>query len=185
MRMAVLLLLTIAALQAQINSGVITGVVTDPHKAAVPNAKVEVVEDNTQFSYSATTNSSGEFTVPYLKAGAYTVTITAQGFPVTRVSEVHVITGSTVRTDVALQLSKVSTEVQVLATVDQLQSDSTTTEGAVGEQVIESIPNATQNPLYYATLLEGVVGRAEMVTPPLFSPSALVMTGAGGNRRST
>ena len=54
------------------------------------------------------------------------------------------------------------TEVQVLATADQLQSDSTTTEGAVGEQVIESIPNATQNPLYYATLLEGVVGRAEM-----------------------
>jgi hypothetical protein len=162
MRIAALLLLTIAALQAQINSGVITGVVTDPHKAAVPNAKVEVVEDSTKFSYSATTNSSGEFTVPYLKAGAYTVTVTAQGFPVTRVSEVHVITGSTVRTDVPLQLSKVSTEVQVLATVDQLQSDSTTTEGAVGEQVIESIPNATQNPLYYATLLEGVVGRAEM-----------------------
>jgi hypothetical protein len=80
--------------------------------------------------------------VPYLKAGAYT--------------------GSTVRTDVSLQLSKVSTEVQVLATADQLQSDSTTTEGAVGEQVIESMPNATQNPLYYATLLEGVVGRAEM-----------------------
>jgi hypothetical protein len=58
MRMVALLLLTLAALQAQINSGVVTGVVTDPHKAAAPNAKVEVVDDNTQFSYSATTNSA-------------------------------------------------------------------------------------------------------------------------------
>ena len=41
---------------AQINSGVITGIVTDPQKAVVPNAKVEVVEDDTKFSYSATTN---------------------------------------------------------------------------------------------------------------------------------
>jgi hypothetical protein len=163
-------LLTIAALAmfaarnapAQINSGVITGLVTDPQKAAVPNAKVEVVEDSTKFSYSATTNSSGEFTAPYLKAGVYTVTVTAAGFPVFRLTDVNVITGSTVRTDVALQLSKVATEVQVSAAADQLQSDSTATESAVSDHVIDSIPNATQNPLYYATLLEGVVGRAEM-----------------------
>ena len=64
---------------AQINSGVITGIVTDPQKAVVPNAKVDVVEDATKFSYSVTTNGSGEFTVPYLKAGSYTVTVTAPG----------------------------------------------------------------------------------------------------------
>src|SRR5437660_2528452 len=126
-----------AAMFAQINSGVITGLVTDPQKAAVPNAKVEVVEDSTKFSYSATTNSSGEFTVPYLKAGVYTVTVTAPGFPLFRVTDVNVITGSTVRTDVPLQLSKVATEVQVSATADQLQSDSTTTEGAVSDDVID------------------------------------------------
>jgi hypothetical protein len=147
---------------AQINSGVITGVVTDPQRAVVPNAKVEVVEDSTKFSYSATTNGSGEFTVPYLKAGTYTVTVTATGFPVFRVTGVNVVTGSTVRTDVPLQLSTVSTQVEVSATADQLQSDSTTTEGAVGANVIGSIPNANQNPLYYASLLEGVVGRTEL-----------------------
>lgn len=52
---------------AQINSGVITGSVTDPSQAAVPNAKVAVIEDATKFTYNVTTNSSGEFTVPYLK----------------------------------------------------------------------------------------------------------------------
>ena len=59
----------------------------------MPNAKVEVVEDATKFSYTATTNGSGEFTVPYLKAGTYTVTVTAAGFPVFRMTEVNVAGG--------------------------------------------------------------------------------------------
>src|SRR5215470_15419152 len=147
---------------AQINSGVITGIITDPQKAAVPHAKVEAVEDSTRFTYSTLSNTSGEYTIPYLKAGVYAVTVTAKGFPVYRVSGVNVQTGGTVRTDIPLQLSKVSTQVEVSAAADQLQSDSTTAEGAVGRNVIDAVPNANQNPLYYASLLEGVVGRTEL-----------------------
>ncbi len=175
---------------AQINSGIITGIVTDPQKAVVPNAKVVVVDDSTKFSNTATTNGSGEFTVPYLKAGIYTVTVTAARFPVFHVTGVNVVTGNTARIDVPLQLSTVSTQVEVSATADQLQSDTTTVEGAVGEKMIELIPNITQNPLYYATLLEGVVGRAEMgdtTSPQSFGigydgrrfQSALNVDGAG------
>ena len=153
---------------AQINSGMITGIVTDPQKAVVPNAKVEAVEDATKFSHSAVTNGSGEFTMPYLKAGVYTLTVTALGFPVTKVTGLNVVTEGTVRADVALQLSKVSTEVEVLATVDQVQSDSTTVEGAVDDHLIGSIPNGNQNPLYYASLLAGVVGRSEMASTTSF-----------------
>ena len=65
-------------------------------------------------------------------------------------------------TDVVLHLSQVSTQVEVVANADQLQSDSTTVESAVGADVIGSVPNANQNPLYYASLLAGVVGRAEL-----------------------
>src|ERR1700722_10531522 len=139
---------------SQINSGVIIGVVTDPQRAVVPKAKVEIVQDETKVSHSAVTNGNGEFTVPYLEAGTYTVIVTAGGFPVFRVTQVHVF-NSTERTDVQLQLSKTSTQVEVTATADQLQSDSTTVEGAVGTEIMDSIPNITQNPLYYASLLSG------------------------------
>jgi hypothetical protein len=162
-RAGLILILTLAPhTVAQINSGSITGIITDPQKAAVPHAKVEVVEDSTRFSYSTSSNNSGEYTVPYLKAGVYTVTVTAAGFPVYRVSGVNVETGGTVRTDITLELSKVATQVEVSATADHLQTDSTTKEGAVGREVIDSVPNANQNPLYYASLLEGVVGRTEL-----------------------
>ncbi|HXS98779.1 MAG TPA: TonB-dependent receptor [Candidatus Limnocylindrales bacterium] len=161
---AVLALMALSAVPAaaQINSGVITGIVTDPQKAAVPNAKVEVVENETHFSYSATTNESGEFTVPYLKAGTYTVSVTAAGFPVYKVTGVTVVAGNTVRADVPLQLSKVSSQIEVMATAEQLQADTTTVENAVSEKVIDSVANINQNPLYYASLLDGVVGRSEM-----------------------
>jgi trimeric autotransporter adhesin len=161
MRFVFLFAAAALAALAQINSGVITGIVTDPQKAVVPNANVEVVEEATRFVNTTTTNESGEFTVPYLKAGVYTVTVTATGFPAFKVTGVNVAAGSTVRTNVPLQLSTVSTQVEVTATAEQLQSDTTTVEGAVGERVIESIANITQNPLYYASLLEGVTGRAE------------------------
>lgn len=147
---------------AQINSGMITGVVRDPQRAVVPDAKVSLVEESTQFSYSATTNASGEFTFPYLKAGSYTISVTAAGFPVYRVTGLRVTTEGVVRADVQLPLPTVATQVEVSAALDQLQSDSTTVESAVGEGVIESVANVTQNPLYYATLIAGVVGRAEM-----------------------
>src|SRR5258708_36518922 len=92
---ACLLLAICSPLPSQINSGVITGAVTDPQKAAVPNAKVEVVEDSTKFSRSATTNNSGEFTVSYLKAGTYTRTVTAAGFPDYKLTRVPADTSGT------------------------------------------------------------------------------------------
>lgn len=96
---------------AQINSGTITGVVTDPQKEVVPNAKVQVEEKATGFSYAATTNTDGEFTVPYLKAGTYTVIVTANGFPAFRLTGVNLAAGATVRTDVPLKLQTVATQV--------------------------------------------------------------------------
>ncbi len=156
---------------AQINSGMITGVVTDPQKAGVPHAKVLVIEDATHYSYSAATNGNGEYTVPYLKAGTYSVTITAPGFPAYRVNEVQIVTDGTSRADVELRLSNNATQITVIATADQMQSESTTVESAVSSHVIDSVPNVTQNPLYYASLLEGVVGRTELsdsMTPQSF-----------------
>jgi hypothetical protein len=158
----VLVLLLVHATFAQINSGIITGVVTDPQKAVIPKAKVEVVEDATHYTYSVATNESGEYTVPYLKAGAYSVTVSSPGFPAYRVNGVNVVTDNTARVDVQLRLATSATEITVTATADQLQSDTTTVESAVSSHVIDSVPNITQNPLYYASLLEGVVGRMEL-----------------------
>ena len=48
---------------AQIQNGQLTGSVTDPSGAAVPNAKVTATNPNTSFTSSTNTGDSGVYTI--------------------------------------------------------------------------------------------------------------------------
>src|SRR5947207_12301780 len=65
---------------AQRDLGTITGIISDPQGAAVPNAKVTITEDATGLTYDVQTNTAGEYIRPLLKPGTYTVTAEATGF---------------------------------------------------------------------------------------------------------
>src|SRR6202790_4893227 len=55
--------------------GSILGTVTDPSGAAVPNAKVTVVDQRKGTSDSTTTNDSGNYTVTHLIPDVYSVRV--------------------------------------------------------------------------------------------------------------
>jgi len=80
---------------AQVQNGQLTGDVTDPSGAAVPNAQVQVTRAATDFTVSATTNQQGHFVVNQLPVGTYVVTVTAGGFRVESHSGMVVNAGST------------------------------------------------------------------------------------------
>ena len=80
---AVLLLWFTTRLTAQANAtGTFSGQVTDPTGAPVANAKVKVTQQETGVSVTKTTATDGNYTVPLLKAGTYTLEVTAPGFQV-------------------------------------------------------------------------------------------------------
>lgn len=60
--------------------GTITGVVTDPAGASVPNAKVRVSAPSIGLARETTTNENGYFTAPSLPAGNYDIAVEAPGF---------------------------------------------------------------------------------------------------------
>ena len=60
--------------------GSIVGQVTDPGQAVVPGATVTAVEKGTNFTRTITTSSSGDYSLPRLPVGTYTVTAEASGF---------------------------------------------------------------------------------------------------------
>ena len=74
-----LLLAFTPALMAQVRSATITGTVKDSTGAVVVGANVVVKNTGTQESYSSTTNGSGQYAVPYLQNGDYSVTISKEG----------------------------------------------------------------------------------------------------------
>ena len=54
------------ALRAQTTNGSITGRVTDPSKATIPDAKVAAVSTGTNFRYETATNGAGEYSLANL-----------------------------------------------------------------------------------------------------------------------
>jgi hypothetical protein len=149
----------ISLVYGQIRSGTITGTVKDASGAVVASASVSIVNQETNIDSSAKTTESGQFTFPYLPAGPYTVTVSAPGFVVFKESGISLATSQTVRVDATLKVTGVETAVEVEARATTIQTDSTSVTGAIQAQVIDSIPNVTQNPLYYAMLQNGVQPR--------------------------
>src|SRR5665213_1533289 len=75
-----LVLMSAVSMLAQNNAGIISGRVTDPSGAVVPNAQITVTETDKNIDALSVTNSDGLFRVPSLVDGPYRVTIVAQGF---------------------------------------------------------------------------------------------------------
>ena len=65
---------------AQVQNGQFSGTVTDPTGAAVPGAKITIVNQATNLSVTTTTNQSGSYDVKELPVGTYKITIEAAGF---------------------------------------------------------------------------------------------------------
>jgi Carboxypeptidase regulatory-like domain len=155
----VLSLVFAAVAHAQIRSATITGTVTDPTKAVVPGATVVLTNQDTNVTTELVTTEAGLFTAPYMPAGTYTVEVTLPGFATYRRTGITLATSETVRVGIELTVSKVGETIDVAATAPLLQTDRTSVSGAVGAEMIDALPNITQNPLAYAFLQSGAVPR--------------------------
>src|SRR5215831_3128185 len=73
-------ILSISAAGQSLVSGDVTGVITDPSDAVVPNANVTLRNNGTGHTQTTTTNSSGIYRFSLVEPGQYTVTANATGF---------------------------------------------------------------------------------------------------------
>jgi trimeric autotransporter adhesin len=158
--LALSLLLGSVAL-GQIKSGVIIGTVTDSNGAVIPSATVIVVGQETNVTTSVVTDETGNFTVPYLAPGMYTVRVekSGSGFAKYSRTNVAVSTAQTVKVDVTLQAGATNDTVTVTADAAALQTNNATVQGSVNQLAVEALPNITHNPFTYAALQAGVVPR--------------------------
>src|SRR5580698_4001184 len=91
--------------------GAITGTVTDPSGAAVPDATVKALNTATNLEVVAHTKSNGSYLVPELPAGTYKLTITKVGFKTETHTEVLVNGNRTTTVDATLAVGAVSSIV--------------------------------------------------------------------------
>ena len=121
-RAAVLLLATLAVLFAQGERGAITGLITDPSGAAIPNVEVIAKELQTGVETKATATGAGIYRIPYLPPGTYRLSASLSGFKTAVVEPVQVAAASVVTADLALEVGEVSQSVTVSSDATHLET---------------------------------------------------------------
>ncbi len=121
-------------------TGTILGTVTDNSGAVVANASVDVTNTATNVSKHTETTSSGDFTVPYLQPGTYSVTVQAQGFQKSMVQNITLVVAQEARANVTLKPGSTTESVTVEANAVALDTDSATVSQTVTQEQVNELP---------------------------------------------
>jgi len=121
-------------------TGTILGTVTDSSGAVVPNAKIRVTNTGTKVASQAISNSAGDYNVPALNPGTYTVIAEAPGFQKTAVSSFNLTVNQHARVDFALKLGEVTETVTTTAQAVSLDTDTAELSNLVSQQQVEDLP---------------------------------------------
>src|SRR5687767_6652174 len=111
------------AVQAQSERGAIRGTVTDSSGAVAAAAKVTAISAATKIVTSTVTTEAGNYNIPQLPPGVYTVEVEKQGFKkVIRANVVVEVSGVT-GLDLTLQIGELSESITISDAASQLKSE--------------------------------------------------------------
>src|SRR5205085_4480889 len=172
-RMYVLVLAYVLSAHAQVTSGNVRSIVTDPNGAVVPNAKVTITEKATNVSSTTQTTGSGEYEFKnLLPADDYSISIEATGFKTTTLNDVRVQLNQTTDVPAQLQLGQLGETVEVTAGGAELVDTTTQilAKSFNSRQVVELAQTSTGLGVYKLALIA-----------PNVSSSGGVGVGSGGS----
>lgn len=151
---ACLLLLPSASFAQSLTSGGVTGTVTDPSGAAVPNANMTLKNNDTGATQTTTSNSTGAYRFGLLNPGSYTVSASAQGFQ-GRGQNVEVAVGQSSTANLAMQIASAATTVEVTAQGSVLQTDNGNVSTSISPEIVANMPNPGNDLSYYVQTAPG------------------------------
>ncbi|HZS04466.1 MAG TPA: TonB-dependent receptor [Blastocatellia bacterium] len=162
--LALVCLFAIAAAQGL--TGQISGTLNDSNGGAVPNAKVEVINQETALVRAVTSDSEGNFVVTQLLPGTYALVVSAGGFK--KFEQRGIVLTANERVDVhkvALEVGDVSQTVTVTAEPTYVKTESAERAGLIDEQQIRGIALKGRDYMGLVRLLPGVVDTANREAP--------------------
>jgi hypothetical protein len=169
----ILLIISLAGvgiLNAQSTNASITGYVTDPTKAVLPEAKVTVINTGTNARYAAATNKNGSYTVVNLSPGNYRVEVEKAGFRTVVKSDIVLH----LQDAVAINFEMVVGSISEIVTVSAGASLINTQDGSVSTVIDQSyVANMPLNGRSFQDLI--------LLTPGVVTSSPQSLAGLGTN----
>ncbi|MGH9386250.1 MAG: carboxypeptidase regulatory-like domain-containing protein [Vicinamibacterales bacterium] len=162
MKRAVLALLSAAilfpaSLAAQAVTGTILGTVHDNTGGILPGATVTLTHTETGRARTIVSDSAGQFTVPSLPTGTYTLSAELPGFKGVSIPDIRLGVDQRLRFTVTLEVGAVAETITVTGISPLVQTSSSELGTTVDEQQIQQLPLNGRNFVSLTRTVPGVV----------------------------
>jgi hypothetical protein len=159
-RLLASLFLLLAPVHAQLQSGNISGIVTDPQDAVISGVAIEVRNVNTNATFRTATNERGYYVAPVLPIGEYQVTAQIQGFKRGVRSGIGLQVNQNAQIDFRLEVGQVADSVEVTSEAPLVDTGSATLGTVIENRRVRDLPLNGRNALALALLNPGVISNA-------------------------
>ncbi|PYS37917.1 MAG: hypothetical protein DMG14_19595, partial [Acidobacteria bacterium] len=146
----------IAAIEAQVTTATVYGVVRDATGAVLPGAAVTVTNQGTNLSRATITDERGEFALPALPAGRYTLKIELAGFKTYTNQGLDLGAGQIVRQTFSLEVGQLAENITVSESAPLVQTATATQQESLGMLQVRDLPLARRNIVGLITQAPGV-----------------------------
>jgi hypothetical protein len=155
---------------AQVSGATVSGTVTDPSGATIPDAQITITDVGKQASRTVTTDSDGFYTAPNFVPGIYDVRATAPGFSTKVLSGIQLTVGAKQVLNIRMAVGQIAETVQVTVEVPQVDLMSSTLGNVVNSTTVVELPLNGRDWAQLATLESGVNTLQTQITGGFTAP---------------
>jgi len=124
----------------QSDRGTITGTISDPVGAVIPNAPIQARNVATGAIHQAASTATGNYTLAELPAGTYELSVSVSGFKKYVRQGLEIQVAQVARIDVALEVGAASESVTVTEAAPLLNTESGELSHNVASQTLDALP---------------------------------------------
>ena len=159
-------------------AGSLSGVIKDTSGAAIPAAKLTLVNSALKAEFKAVSDGQGSYSFPSLPVGHYDLTIEATGFQPQQKTNLAVDTDAALRIDAAMEVSQRTESVTVNESETAIETQVETVATHLGEVVSDKQMEALPlNGRSYTDLMAIQPGITPVTT---LTPTSVIMAGVTG-----
>lgn len=158
--LALLLALVPAAFSQEVRAS-LSGLVTDKSGAPVVGAEILVLNTATNATLTAASSSTGNYVLPFLPPGRYTLTAQLKGFKKFIRQDIVLQAQDRARVDVELEVGELTQSVTVSGEVSLLETESASRSQVIANELIQNVPTQGRNPFQIAWSAAGVIKTGE------------------------
>ena len=181
---AILLVLT-STVTAQEFRATVKGQVVDSSQGTLPGATVTIRNQETNEVATAVTNNDGNYTIPFLRPGLYTLTVEMSGFQKYSRTDMRLEVSQVAVINAQLGVGNLTESVNVSADAPLLETSKADRGTVVDQARIAELPLQSRSPMALATLIAGVTYNAQAIYLRPFDNGALAdFSMNGGQNRN-